>query len=194
MREIRLSKGKVALVDDADHEWLSKLSWHVDYSGKRPYAVHRAYPDLRRVSMHRLIMGFPEGLTIDHIDGDSLNNCRSNLRVCTVAENVRNKSPANKRQFKGTCPHYRPGFWRASICAHGVIHRLHGPYDTEEAAARAYDELAKKLHGPFARLNFPDEDHERLVQAHRRSEGWRQFGRFLKGMVSRVSFMQRTPS
>lgn len=190
MREIRLSKRKVALVDDADYEWLSQTPWHAERCGGRYYATHRVYPGLKRVSMHRLIMGFPEGLTIDHIDGNGLNNCRSNLRICSVAENVRNKRPAGKRKFKGVYPHYRAGLWKASITGHGVTYRLNGPYSTEEDAARAYDEMAKKLHGAFARLNFPDEDHARMVDAQRRAEGWKGFGRFLRGMVSRVSGLQ----
>jgi len=81
MREILLSRGHVALVDDADFDWLSRSKWHCSNDG---YAVSGV------VVMHRLIMDAPDGMEVDHIDRNKLNNRRSNLRVCTHAENMRN--------------------------------------------------------------------------------------------------------
>lgn len=106
------------------------------------------------VYLHRLIAGARKGEVVDHINGNSLDNRKANLRICTKAENSRNRKlgPTNKSGFKGVSWEAHTGKWRAKI---GTDHKqiTIGRFDTKEDAARAYNEAAIKYHGPFARLN-----------------------------------------
>ena len=106
-KKIRLTKGKFTTVDDEDYEFLSEFNWCITGSGKKEYAITRmgiknGY-DGKNVTMHRIILNPPEGMCVDHIDGDGLNNRRSNLRICTQAENVRNrrKPSINDEKYMG---------------------------------------------------------------------------------------------
>ena len=83
--------GLFALVDDDDYEELSKHKWSVSFgshSGKKPYARRYCYKTKRRILMHRQIKGFPEGLVIDHLNDNSLDNRKCNLEAVTVRENT----------------------------------------------------------------------------------------------------------
>ena len=99
---------------------------------------------------------------IDHIDGDGSNNRIANLRLATIAENMRNRGKVKRKvgkwssQYKGVIYDKRRGQWIADITFQRKKIRV-GRYPTEVDAARAYDEVAKELHGEFARLNFPPE-------------------------------------
>lgn len=105
--------------------------------------------------MHRELMECPEEMTVDHIDGDPLNNQKSNLRVCSFAENRMNLSmnPRNTSGFKGVFfagpPHSR---WRATIGLNGKRIYL-GQFLDPIIAAEKYDEAAVKFFGPFAKTN-----------------------------------------
>jgi AP2 domain. len=152
MKSISLTQGKVALVDDGDFDWLNQWKWSVNRSSSKMYAV--TWGKRNAVSMHRVILGDAcEGMDVDHIDGDGLNNQRSNLRVCTRGDNSRNrkKSNQNNYQYKGVFPIGRK--WRAVISVNGKTTHL-GMFDNAEDAARAYDIKAKELYGEFANLNF----------------------------------------
>lgn len=107
-----------------------------------------------RFLLHRLLYGLfvgpiPEGMTVDHADGDVLNNRLENLRLATRSENSRNRK--TKSEYKGVYP-MCSGRWYASIFKEGKRYRI-GHYDTAIEAARAYNEAALKYHGQFARLN-----------------------------------------
>ena len=108
--------------------------------------------------MHRVIMDCPKGLVVDHIDGNTLNNRRSNLRICTFGENLRNQRPRTNRirksAYKGVCWLETRQRWIANCGLDGKQYRS-GHFRTEIEAAHAYDELAKRHHGEFASLNFP---------------------------------------
>ena len=82
-------KGKYALVDEEDFPKLSKYKWYLYHTG---YAYSRPKPDLPSWSMHRVVMGSPEGKVVDHLSHDTLDNRKSNLRVCTQMENQQNRN------------------------------------------------------------------------------------------------------
>lgn len=155
MKEIPLTRGLVALIDDEDYEELSQFSW---YATGRGYAW-RVLPKVpgkkwySRMGMHRQIMGLdPSDVrVVDHIDRNPLNNQRSNIRICTEAENYLNRKVlvTNTSGFKGVSWHKQYKKWRAQIqvnCKKTVI----GFYDSPEDAHAAYCVAAKKMHGEFA--------------------------------------------
>ena len=157
MKEVPLTRGHVALVDDEDFDAVSALKWCYDGHG---YAVHRFGPgDARR--MHRFIMQPRVGLQVDHINGDGLDNRRCNLRVVLPWQNNANqRKTRGTSEFKGVS--WRPdlGKWTAHIKSFGIAYYL-GVFEDEEEAAQAYDRAAVSLFGAHARLNFPQEmDHE----------------------------------
>lgn len=151
-RELPLTQGYVALVDDEDFEALNRWSWHAHASSTNIYAVRR--PRSGWIRLHRLVMNAPAGMAVDHRDGDTLNCTKANLRICTAQHNNWNRAKRvdAAHPYKGIQPHRRK--WRARICANRVIENL-GAYRTAEEAARAYDAAAIRLFGEFARLNFP---------------------------------------
>jgi hypothetical protein len=115
-----------------------------------------------RRALHRVIMGNPFGFQVDHINGNRFDNRKCNLRLATASQNTCNRSRPNKRllhPYRGVAFFSRPGLikrWHARLKVNGVAHSG-GYHTTAEEAARAYDVLAKKHHGEFARLNFPNE-------------------------------------
>lgn len=150
-RKIFLAQGKYALVDAADYNYLSQWKWCL-LSGRRESAIRR--DEGRLLSMHRALMGAMEGIVIDHINNDPLDNRRSNLRPCTNAQNMMNKRKyaKNKSGYKGVLL-TSGGRWKAQISVEGRCMYL-GTYDTAEEAAKVYDELALYHYGEFASLNF----------------------------------------
>ncbi len=155
MKTIPLSQGKFALVDDADFDFLNQWKWSATKNHKAFYA-HRndRLPHKRvQVKMHRVIMCAPPGQIIDHIDGDGLNNQRSNLRFCTKAENNRNQSPTGlTSKYRGVFFDKRDGVFRSSVRVDGKRKWL-GSFLTDIGAARAYNAAAIQYYGEFARLN-----------------------------------------
>jgi hypothetical protein len=152
VRLIPLTKGQFAMVDVADFEWLSQYRWFaMKRNGGGYYAITRRGP--RSISMHRLIMGEPKGLVVDHIDGNGLNNCRCNLRICTSQQNNCNRQPRpGASAFIGV--HRRRGRWHARVVNKGEPTNS-GLFDDEIEAALARDLITLAVHGPYARFNFP---------------------------------------
>jgi len=159
--EIPLTQGKVALVDDEDAERvLAMRKWWAARRGKTYYAVARvagSHPR-REVLMHRFILGAPPGTEVDHCNGNGCDNRRDNIRVCSHGENQRNvgKWYIGGSRYLGVSWFRRTQKWRARICVNSK-HITLGYFNDEVEAARAYDEAARKYHGEFATLNFPQE-------------------------------------
>jgi len=162
MREIILHGGTLVLVDDEDYERINRHRWYKWHNPRLEFGVHYAVrPDendhKKQIRMHREILNLQKGMTADHIDGNGLNNQKSNLRVASQSQNG-----ANSRKFAGKCKYkgirYRKDcdMWRARIKVNYTDIPL-GSYLTEEQAALAYDNAARKYFGEFARLNFPKE-------------------------------------
>lgn len=161
-REIPLIGGGVTLVDDEDFDDLVRHRWSRSIAG---YAHRTAYSTARKAMgkiptyhllMHRYLLGLDVDSKVcaDHINGDKLDNRRSNLRRASYQQNNRNRGPIGESRFKGVTRSRR--FWQAKIEAGGEKITI-GTFDTEEDAARAYDFYARQLHKEFARLNFPDD-------------------------------------
>lgn len=144
-----------AVVDDEDFDHLNQWKWTAVRNKKRVYAERKAQRS--SIRMHRYLLGAHSETQIDHRDLNGLNNQKSNLRVCTRSENQCNRAlqSNNKSGFIGVCWWSRDKNWRAQIKTNGINKNL-GYYPTAEIAAKFRDEAAKRMHGAFARLNFPD--------------------------------------
>lgn len=151
-REITLTKGQVAWVSECDYASLITFKWYANKHYKGFYRAMRVDEKKNPVYMHRQIMGLVpgDGLEVDHINRNELDNRRENLRVCTREENVRNQAKriTNTSGFKGVSR--KRGKWRATIFMNWKQISL-GSFDTPELAYEAYCAAAKRLHGEFAR-------------------------------------------
>lgn len=153
MKLIPLTKNKFSMVDDEDFESLSRLRWHLAH-GYASRTGKKGEPT--NVTIHRVVMNAKPDDIVDHIDGDSLNNQKSNLRFCTKRENARNSKLAasNASGFKGVhlSHSFRPPRWVAQIKIPHTRKYL-GNFKTPEDAARAYDTAAIEHHQEFANTN-----------------------------------------
>ena len=156
MKEILLTQGRVAIVDDEDFEELSKRGWH--YNGRYATGVSsRKLGKRKTIYMHVKIIGKVAGLEVDHINGNPLDNRRGNLRLVTKEQNARNTIPREKTssKYKGVYWFNSQRKWRARICCEGKEHSL-GMYESERDAAWVYNVWAESMFGEHARLNVLD--------------------------------------
>ena len=163
MKQIPLSRGKYAIVNDEDYEWLSALNWYIVPTGANSDRPRAATGYIKggtntRQLMHRMILerhGEQLGsLDVDHINGNTLDNRRGNLRACTHTQNMQNKRKrkATSSRYKGVSRREN-GRWLANIRVDGTLLRL-GLFDSEIDAAKTYDTAARQHFGEYARLNF----------------------------------------
>ena len=160
MKEIALTKGKITIVDDEDYATLSKHKWHTlkIYHSDSFYA--RRNEGLKAILMHRVILGAKHGQCVDHANGDSLDNRRSNIRICTRSENQCNQKKSRfpkSSKYKGVYWDTKRKNWRAQIVTKGRKIRL-GSYRSETEAARVRDLATIKYHGEYGLLNFKKPD------------------------------------
>lgn len=162
MKDISLTKGYVAIVDNEDFERISKYKWHslFDKSGN-VYAVtgdryKKGYNGQRKIRMHRFILNIDRfnHNKVDHIDRNTLNNRKSNLRIANSSQNARNQSitKRNTSGFKGVVWHKRDQCYQVSIVINRVTKYL-GYFEDIVEAAKAYDNAAIELHGEYACTN-----------------------------------------
>jgi hypothetical protein len=160
MQEIALcgGVGLSALVDNEDFEELSGFRWRPQPSkrnGEQFRAVRSGEGGRGVILMHRQIMRAPDGVLVDHANGNPLDNRRSNLRFCTFAQNAQNRRrvvPGSSSRFKGVTWHKQRGRWQAAIKVDKRFIFL-GLFTDEQEAADAYDRAAVKHHGEFACTN-----------------------------------------
>lgn len=143
MKYITLPQNKQVIVDDEDYEELSKYKWHLSNG----YAVRHVStkPDIREY-MHRKINDTPKGLVTDHINGNKLDNRRSNLRTATVSQNGMNyaRKRGTTNPYRGVSLHKKTGLWRARI-----NHITIGYFRESSEARMAYECVVGQLYGEF---------------------------------------------
>lgn len=156
----------IVLVDDADAERFAGMRVTIIWDRRRkiPYAYARVRVGSdartrapRYAFLHGMILSAPDGMDIDHANGNGLDNRRSNLRFATRSQNSANSNKkGSTSRFRGVCWDKRRGNWHVAMrCNYRSVNI--GNFASEEAAARAYDAKALELFGEFARLNFPED-------------------------------------
>lgn len=159
MKEIGLTQGHKTVVDDEDFEFLNLTNWHA-YVGhnEHVYAVRNERISATKrttLKMHRILIGAKSGELVDHINGNTLDNRKSNLRICNKYQSAQNrgKFAGTQSKFKGVRWHVsEPKHWQAVIKNNRKCISL-GYFKSEIEAARVYDSAAIKFHGEFARTN-----------------------------------------
>ena len=159
MKKILLTQGKCAIVDDSVYKELNEYMWYALYD-KGPKSFYAVRMDgVSNIRMHRIIMPESEGLVVDHINGDTLDNRVDNLRVCTISQNSMNR-PMNSGStsgYKGVS-WVKPrttnstGKWKAQIGFNRDTYSL-GSFTCRHEAARVYNFAARMYHGEFAYTN-----------------------------------------
>lgn len=214
MKQIPLTQGLFALVDDEDFEYLNQFKWHVGGIGNNTYVATQNYKGRRFPShkktawMHRIILGITNpAVYVDHKDGNGLNNQRYNLRIATHGQNKANSikyKGIKNSKYKGVCINKENNKkkWQANITHNGKKINL-GAFYVEEYAAIAYNKSAIELHGEFASINNIDFDklvkkmETGLTDKHKKAikllqEGWKMIRIRTLGSIIRC-FLQKMP-
>jgi hypothetical protein len=159
MKSISLTKGKYTLVDDKDYEYLSQYKWYVAESRGIFYAVRK--PRLcKAILMHRVITDAPNGMDVDHVNGDGLDNQRKNLRVCTHSQNLTNvgRRINNKSGHTGVSWNKRDKRWYVQIRIN-KDERIHlGCFIEIQDAISVYKKAVNKYHGNFSRTTIGEKN------------------------------------
>jgi len=142
------------MVDDADFDFLNQFSWAAYKDGTIVSAMGNK--NNKHIILGRLLLQAPDNLEIDHIDGNRLNNQRSNLRLATSSQNKCNRGARkdNKSGYKGVSWHKQVKKWTARIKIPFGAYLFLGTFTEKIDAAKTYDKAAKKYHGEFAWINI----------------------------------------
>jgi hypothetical protein len=160
-RRIKLTRGKYAMVDVEDFERLNQYKWHCSHYGYAKRAVPNRTGKGRKqviVYMHKLLCPVPEGKIADHINRNSLDNRKANLRPATQKQNVWNRKfirKGGKTRYNGIRWDKNREKWQVRLTINGR-RKSFGYYADEIEAAKAYDMAAKIYRGKYAVLNFPE--------------------------------------
>jgi hypothetical protein len=160
-----------AMIDEADRDEIVGHRWHVSFTGNGPkYAARHVTKKGKRtvLKMHRQLMGDPVGLVVDHINGDTLDNRRKNLRICTRRENAQNRIGKRGRRFKGVA-RMPSGRWQAHIRVDGQLQYL-GTFDADIEAAAAYARAEREMYGSFALSARPNAETFDGIDARSRAD------------------------
>ena len=160
MKQIPLTQGRFALVDDEDYEELNKYKWHAAWapSTKSFYAARNSKQinnsKRNTIYMHKELLSPAKGMQVDHINHDTLDNRRGNLRIATLSENRANsRIQANSTSgYKGVTWNLRNNKWWSQIVVN-CKHEYLGSFTCLMKAAAAYNRAAAKYHGEFACIN-----------------------------------------
>ena len=146
---VPLTQGHKAMVDEDDYEKVMKYKWYAHFSKNEfIYARHKGKSE--SFMLHNFILGCKG---VDHIDRNGLNCQRFNLRIATSSQQSANRVLPRKNEFIGVWKNNDK--WSASLRCNGIRYYA-GAFNEIKDAAKAYDEMAKKYHGEFAVLNFPE--------------------------------------
>jgi hypothetical protein len=160
-RKIYLGESEWVILDPQDYYTFANFKWSLGGNGKKFYCVRgvkNEIGEIKIVRLHRQIIEAPDGLLVDHRNGNGLDNRRTNLRIATQSQNMQNrqKRKNSTSRFIGVWFVKNKNLWESRITYQGKRLWL-GRFKSEISAAHAYDSAAKKYHGEFARLNFPEE-------------------------------------
>lgn len=147
--EIVIGQSRI-LIDSQDVDLINKYTWGVVTNGY-VYTQRRVGGGRKiRISLHRFLIGTPEGMDTDHINNNRLDNRRSNLRICTTSQNLMNRGKLNgSNPYKGVDKTKNGKRFSARIQGKRI-----GTFQTAEEAAMAYNNRAKELFRDFAKLNL----------------------------------------
>jgi len=156
--EIKLTRGYKSIIDDCDIDLVSGYSWNASDDGAgnvRAMSSTGGRKNRKTIHMARLILNAPNGMYVDHINRNTLDNRRKNLRLCTPGQNMCNRriQSNNTSGYRGVTWDRQKKKWAARLKHGGKSIHL-GRFDDKELAAKAFDEAAKKLRGEFAMTNF----------------------------------------
>jgi hypothetical protein len=153
MKERKTADGVIFYIDDNDSEFVDKFRW---YCSDRKYIY--TFIDGKNVRLHRLLLNATPSKIVDHIDSNTLNNTKANLRICTSQQNNFHRKPVKQRsstsRFKGV--RKRGGKWISEIRVNHIKKQI-GSFETEADAAIAYNFAAKLVQGEYAYLNRTEE-------------------------------------
>lgn len=155
-KKIKLTKGKYAIVDVEDYDFLMQWKWYAKTQKNRDtvYAARtEKSPKSRVFSIHRQLLNAKPGQICDHLNGNGLDNRRKNLRICTYSQNNMNKQKRKRKtssKYKGVYWHKKQKAWVSRITINTKPIHL-GNFKSEYAAQLAYRKAAKEMFGEFAR-------------------------------------------
>ena len=167
MKKIKLTKGKYALVDDENFDYLDQFTWYAIQGANTFYAV-RYTNNNKYISMHRDILDAKKGQIVDHINRNGLDNRKHNLRFVTKSQNnINSQSRGTTSKYKGVCWDKEKKKWIAQI-RYNKIHKFKR-FDDEKLAAHVFDYWANELHQEYGYLNFPNsilkkKDYQNIVK------------------------------